>query len=431
MRLQNDVHGDLRDAGKRSMFKRIITKLISEFSFMKGNFLLLVISWVIIDFFDEMPSTYFPLYVTALGGSAATVGLIGSITRVSRAIVQFPGGYFADKYGRKFLISIMTFILAFSYLIYALAPNWETLLIGALISGICSIYTPALNAITMDSLPPNSRGLGFSIINMITSVSTTPSPLIAGWLYLKWGLISSMRVEYLFLVVALIVAAVLRLRLKETVEEPERVKLNKLFRAFPSSVKESLYIWRLLPRSAFILLVISVINIFSLALIQPILTLYVINDLHINPVDLSMMLTALSISMIILAVPCGKLIDTAGKKFSLIFSYACTLLAISLIIFGDVIKLYIAMSLVGAVNILFISASRALLTDIVPKAQRGKASGSNDFFLLLASSSGQLLGGLLYDNISHQSPFFLQYPFLISAILITLFFIKEPKKKEE
>ncbi|MCW4036783.1 MAG: hypothetical protein NWE75_06285, partial [Candidatus Bathyarchaeota archaeon] len=89
--------------------KGLIGRIRSEFGFIRGNFLVMVLSWLILDFASEMPSTYYPKYVEALGGTAAIIGLIGASELVARALVQIPGGYLADKYGRKWLIFTMTF----------------------------------------------------------------------------------------------------------------------------------------------------------------------------------------------------------------------------------------------------------------------------------------------------------------------------------
>ena len=408
----------------------LLSRIASEFSFIRGNFLLLLTSWIIMDFAGEMPGTYYPLYVKALGGSAATVGLIGFAQMISNALVQFPGGYLADKYGRKWLISTMTFGVALSYIFYAFAPNWQTIMVGAVISSLSLIYQPALQAITMDSIPSERRGMGFSIENLITSVSTTPAPLIAGWLYLKFGLVPSMRMGYTFVVAAYLVAAVLRLRLKETVKEPERISGRELLRSIPLSIAESLRVWKVVPRSAFILFINEVIVMFSLAMIQPVVLFYVVEDRGISPSSWSIITTALFISMVVLAIPCGKLIDKVGKKIPLLLSLLLMALAIPLILYGDFARLLIAMSLVGMVNILTYSASSALFADLVPQEHRGKALGSNGFFRLIAMSAGQLIGGVIYEGVSHRLPFLLQFIFIVPSFLLLLLFIEEPREKE-
>lgn len=152
-----------------------------EFSFVSGNYKVLVISWIIMDLAMEMPAPNFQYYVQNLGGTGLALGIIGLANWVGMAVVAFPGGYLADKYGRRWLITTMTFIMALSNLFFALAPTWHFILVGVIIHSLCLIYQPALFAMVQDSLPPERRGMGSSIIQLIHGVFNTPGPIIAGF----------------------------------------------------------------------------------------------------------------------------------------------------------------------------------------------------------------------------------------------------------
>ncbi|NIN64746.1 MAG: MFS transporter, partial [Anaerolineae bacterium] len=146
-----------------------MTRLREEFGFIQGNYLVLVISWIFMDFAMELPRTYYPFYVVdpALGGSPFTLGLIGFASFIALASVQFPGGYLADRFGRRWLVTTMTFGIALSFILYAVAPSWHWILLGAAINSLCLIYQPALMAMIADSVPSERRGMGFSIITLI------------------------------------------------------------------------------------------------------------------------------------------------------------------------------------------------------------------------------------------------------------------------
>ena len=268
--------------------KGFLSRIAQEFSFIRGNFLLLILSWIIIDFTSEMAHTYYPLYVQALGGTAATVGLIGSVSSIISALVRFPGGYLTDKYGRRWLISSLTFVMAFSYLFYVFAPNWQTIFLGAIIRSLCSIYSPALDAMIMDSLPAKKRGMGYSLLNLITSVSTTPSPLIAGLLYLNFGLLASTRIGFSVLVMGILVAAFLRLRLKETIKVERHIDRKELLRSFAGArvFVEGIKVWKKVPRAALALLIIFTIFTVPNAMMGVIIVFYITSDLGISPVGL-------------------------------------------------------------------------------------------------------------------------------------------------
>ncbi len=410
--------------------KGLLARLRSEFGFITGNFLILVLSWLVLDFANEMPSTYYPKYVQALGGTATTVGLIGFGEMMATALVQVPGGYFADKYGRRWLVVTMTFTAAFARLFYALAPSWHFVMVGAVIAGFCAIYRPALNAITMDSLPPERRGMGFSIINLIASVSTTPAPLIAGLVYTLYGLVPGVRIGYAVAFTGFLIAALMRLRLKETVEDPHRIDRRELLRAYPQSFVESVRVWKEVPRSALNLFVAQIVTMLSIGLFQPIFQFYIIDDLGISPVDFSLIMTTLFVSMIVLALPSGKLIDKVGKKRPLIAAYLLWAAASLLFVYGDFVRVVVAMTLFGLIQILFNTSGSALYADLVPKEHRGKVNGSTGFFNLIVMAAGQLLGGFLYDNLNHTMPFVLQLVLIIPPMLTILLFVREPSREE-
>lgn len=388
-------------------------------------------SWILIDFARELPGTYYPLYVQALGGTASTLGLIGAASTSSQALVQFPGGYLADKIGRRRLIVSMTFAAAFAWLLYALAPSWHFILIGAVIGGLCRIYTPALFAMLMDSIPEERRGTGFGIVFLIHAVSTTPAPLIAGLLYARLGLVPSLRLGYTLAFLLFASAAVFRIRLKETLRDPVRMSWAELLRTIPNSVVENIKVWSRVPRSAFAIFMVNVMDIFSFSMIEPVLLLYIVHDLGISPGEWALLATFLFIVMIVISIPGGKLIDRVGRKRPLLLSYLAVLPAVLLVLHGDLARLFLALPLLGLVRVLRGSALQALIADLVPTEERGKASGFINFFNLTSSSLGMLVGGSLYDRVSHTLPFTLQPILAIPSAFLTLMFVKEKVKGSE
>jgi len=416
--------------GKFQKGDGLLSRLRTEFSFIQGNFLIMVTSWLVLDFATEMPMTYFPLFIKELGGTVSTVGLITSSRMVANAIVQIPGGHLTDKYGRKWLIASMTLVAAMARIFYILAPSWQYILIGAVVSGFCSIYQPALNAIVMDSLPKEKRGMGFSIINLIASASTTPAPLIAGYLYSIYGLVPSVRLGFIVALVGFLVAAILRFRLEETIEEPDPINFKELVYTIPESIKESITVWRHVPKSAFFLFIMQVTSMFAIGIFQPVFTFYIVEDLGIGEVNFSYIMTTLFVSMILLSLPVGKLIDVVGKKKPLIATFIIWISASLLFIYGNFLRVLIAMTMIGLLQVLINTAGSALSADLVPKDHRGKTGGAIGFFTMIAMSGGMALGGYIYDNVSHQLPFWLNTTLPIIPMLITIFFINEPSPEE-
>ena len=322
----------------------------------------------------------------------------------------------------------MTGVAGLSRVLYVFAPSWEWLLVGAVVMGFSGIYTPALEAMIADSIPSEKRGMGFSIVRLIGSVSTTPAPLIAGLLYLRIGLMQTMRLSYGLTVIGFLVAAILRTRLRETVESPEKVNLREILGSYPVSLRESFGIWRSVPKDAFTLFLGNTMTMFSVGIFTPVFTLFMVEDLGIGEYELSLIMATMFITMIVFALPAGKLVDTIGKKKPLLASFVAWALAVPLFIYGNFWRLILAMTLIGVLQVLIGSAGASWTADLVPVEQRGRVNGSTGFFALMAISIGQLLGGWLYDNVSHSLPFLLQIFFMVPPFLLILFKTREMVK---
>jgi DHA1 family multidrug resistance protein B-like MFS transporter len=411
----------------------LIDKLKQDFSFIKGNYAVLVISWILIDFAGELPATYYALYVLELGATKTILGMIGLFSFLALASMQFPGGYLADKFGRKWLISTMTFGVALSFILYALAPSWHFILIGAVLMNLFnSTYQPALMAMIADSVPSERRGMGFSIIMLITTASTTPGPLVAGALYGSFGLVQGMRIGYGIVVALFLTAAVLRLlRLKETVVNAEKPSLNELLQSYPVALKESFSVWGKLPKSMFYLFLSFAFMIFGFSTVQLYQVVYAVEELLIDKAVWPIILTALFVTMIVLAIPAGKLVDKLNRKIPLLAAYILFGVSMWLFVNGDPARLFVSLVLIGVGQVMINAAFSALQADLTPREQRGKVNGFTNFMNFILMAIGSLAGGFLYEHVSPQTPFLLAILFIVPAFMLTLTFVHEPEKREE
>ncbi|HIJ08470.1 TPA: MFS transporter [Candidatus Bathyarchaeota archaeon] len=411
--------------------------LKSEFSFIEGNYLILVVSWIVMDIGMEMPVPYYQQYVDALGGNIfpMALGIIGFANFFAMAFVAVPGGFLADKFGRRWLITTMTFGIGLSYLFFALAPfwtitaSWHLILVGTIIQSLCLIYQPALFAMVQDSVPQERRGVGSSIIQMIHGTMNTPGTVIGGLLVVALGLILGMQVVYVAVMVLFIAAAIWRLKLKETIANAQKIRFRYFISHYPQAIKESLRVWRVVPRTVFYLFIVQVMVMFALALINVINAIYARDVLGISQNDWFLTYIPMLLTMVIAAYPIGKIIDRVGMKLPL--AIAPCVLAASLLLFinGNIFTVTIAMALFGLVHMLMMSAGMALSACLVEPQNRGKINGGLNFVGYILTGIGMLFGNLFY-NITPQLPFFIAVALSIPMMLIVLFRISEPKKEE-
>lgn len=408
----------------------ILAKLKNEFSFIRGNILINTITLTIILVTAAIPYTYYPKYIEGLGGNPYIVGVIGFASYATLALVQIPGGYLADRHGRRLLIVTMTFTLSLTYFLFAIAPNWQVFMIAAILQNLFLIYQPALQALVADSTPPEKRGLGFSIINLIHYISV-PSPIIAGALAVQFGLISGMRIAYMIVTAAFLVTAILRIKFKETLTNTvEGYPLTETIKNLPKSIIESMKTLKSASRPMLFLFASFAIYNFAWFSVSLNLIFYATDIVNITEIEWAALMSGFSVVSVLAALPCGKIIDKFGRKKPLMVAWFLFIPGLIGFAYGNAIILSLCFFVLGVALILANTAYPALMADLVARDKRGKIIGSTYFFFNILNSLGQLAGGYMYQYFSPALPFFLSATLFIPCFALTLLKVQEPTSRE-
>jgi len=411
-------------------YMRLGDILRREFSFITGNYQVLVVSWIIMDLAMEMPIPNFQYYVQALGGTGLALGIIGLANWVAMAAVAFPGGYLADKYGRRWLITTMTLVMALSNLFYVFAPTWHFVLLGTIVHSLCLIYQPALFAMVQDSLPPERRGMGSSIIMLIHGAFNTPGPIIAGFLLLQFGLIASMRIIYIIVTILYFIAAIWRFKLKETITNGEPMRFRYFISTYPVAIKESFNVWKAVPRSVLWLFVVQIIVMFGMSLTHVMNAIYATDVLGIPKERWWLTFIPLLLTMIVASIPIGKMVDKVGRKIPLVLGLSIFGAATLIFVVGNLLTVMISMSLFAMGQLLVMAAAMALSTDLVDPLNRGKVVGFRNFVGYIFNGIGMLLGSYLYVNFFPQMPFYATLGLIILGVFVVLLLVHEHKNEK-
>jgi DHA1 family tetracycline resistance protein-like MFS transporter len=400
---------------------------------LRGNFLLITLSWIILFAAQPIPDTYASLYYIHLGADAFLLSIIGFAGSIAVALVQFPGGYLADKHGRRWLIVSMTFGLALGSLFFVFAPSWQFILIGLLLQNVFSIYGPALMAMVIDSLPPENRGAGFSLQSVITTLVLLPAPLIAQYLVVTFNFDLGMRIAYTIVTIAYFAIATLRLKLKETFL-PDVAQAKPSFidvlRHYPKAVKEGIYVWRKVPKSAFNLFIAIIIVNGLVVSCQTYFVVYATSILKITLQQWAIVTTFRYLSIAIPGILAGLGMDIIGRKRFLILGYLLYVPGMLLFINADFNRLVLAFFFFGLGNLLQLNSYQVLMGDLVPRSLRGTVTGCLQFFMFIMQAILQIIIGAIYAFVSPQLPFLLLAVSAIPLSLFVLLKVYEPSIKE-
>jgi len=410
----------------------------SDLSILRGNFLVLLVTWIIFRVAFRMVGFYESLYVRALGASPTMLGLMNGIYMAVFSLSLIPGSYVADRWGRRRIIILMTYCLGASYIFYVLAPDWhltppwQLILIGMVMAAASRVYSPALQAITADSLPPERRGLGYALSSVVPDTFAIASPLLAAFLISRYGFVKGMRLAYLAVFLSFMAAATIRLFfLRETVRPQPGAPWPGLATVYVRSVKDMVSAVREAGRELKTMVLISLI-ISPMAQALWIFTpLYVVDHAGITEEGwgtISSIRIAFSLAAGLLL---GKLADVASRKKMLVASYVARA-AFTLALpfargFTQVLAILLLLDLAATAGM---PAIQALLADLTPRAMRGRIYGAR---LLLANLSSALVlpaMGVIYGGARPEALFFIASPSSLIAGLLVAALVREPLRRE-
>ena len=94
---------------------------------------------------EELWKKFLPKYLEALGASTGIIGLFGTAQDFFDAVYQYPGGWIADRFGRRRAFLIFVLLASAGYVIYVLSPSWPFVFAGlALTMAWQTMASPAI-----------------------------------------------------------------------------------------------------------------------------------------------------------------------------------------------------------------------------------------------------------------------------------------------
>lgn len=142
-----------------------------------------------INFMNAVGAWFFlpllPIFLGRRGGSAALVGVVFAAGLVSNALIRYPAGWAADRFGmRAVLIGAMlaTSALFLAYLLPLPLPAF--VLVRLLHGAAQGAYWPAANGLVAEVTEPSGRGRAFGHLQATNLAGMLIGPAIGGFIAL-------------------------------------------------------------------------------------------------------------------------------------------------------------------------------------------------------------------------------------------------------
>ena len=341
---------------------------------------------------ENLWKRFLPKYLEALGAPVTAIGLFGSCQDLLDGVYQYPGGWIADRYGRRHALVLFVSLATIGYALYWAAPSWPFIFIGLIfVMAWSSMASPTLFAVVGDALPRERRALGFTVQSIVRRIPIAIAPTLGGLAIAAYGIHGGMHAG-LAITIALALLTLLAVR---------RVDIPVTVDALPTHV---LSVWRSLPRPLRWLLASDVFIRTCEGLVDVFLVLYAINVVGISAAAYGVLIGVQMTTAIASYLAVGRLADRLGRKPFVIATFvAFAAFPVAVVLSHDFVTLVLAF-IVGGLREVGEPARKALIVDLVQASLRARSIGLYYLIRSVTIAPAAVLGGLLWE-IAPALPF--------------------------
>jgi len=365
----------------------------------------------LLGFGEELWKKFLPKYLEALGASTPVIGLFGTAEDFFDAIYQYPGGWVADRFGRRRAFLIFIGLACVGYLFYLFGPTWPFAFAGlAFAMAWQSMVSPAIFAVIGDALPTERRAMGFTIQSIMKRVPLVVAPIIGGVIIASQGIVPGIHIG---LIVTLVIAAftVFLIRLINIAREAHQpTNIFGVWNSLQSGLK------RLLVSDIFIRTCEGMVDVLVI--------LYVSNVLHISVARFGVLIAIHTVTTLLIYVPAAKAADRVGRQPFIIATFcAFALYPLAIVAARDLAGLVIAF-IIGGLREIGEPARKAMIVDFANPQLRARTVGLYYLMRSLAITPAAAIGGLLW-RLTPQTPFVIAGAFGIVGTFIFIVTVRE------
>ncbi|HWJ15318.1 MAG TPA: MFS transporter [Gemmatimonadaceae bacterium] len=336
---------------------------------------------------------FLPKYLESLGAPITAIGAFGTTEDFLDGVYQYPGGWIADRYGRRFALIAFISLAAIGYAVYWVLPSWPLAFLAlALIMAWDAMASPTLFAVVGDSLPTAKRTMGFTVQSILRRIPIVIAPTIGGVAIASYGLRGGVR---LGLSISIVMAAV-------TIAVVSRIRILVIPDAEPTTVR---HVWRSFPRSLRWLLVSDVFIRTCEGLVDVFLVLYALNVIGIGSPAFGVLVAVQALTTIVVQIPAARLAVRVGKKPFVTATFLAFALFPLAVVLAHSLPWLVLAFIVGGLRELGEPARKALIVDFAAPAMRGRVVGLYYLCRSVAIAPAAFIGGLLW-RVSPSFPFY-------------------------
>jgi MFS family permease len=361
---------------------------------LERNIVAVSVAMFLLAFGENLWKRFLPKYLQLLGAPVTAIGFFGTCEDFLDGVYQYPGGWIADRYGRRRALLLFVTLATIGYALYLVAPSWPFVFAGLVfVMAWSSMASPTLFAVVGDALPKDRRALGFTVQSILRRVPIAVAPILGGLAIAAYGLQSGI---HLGLAVTVVLSAL-------TLGVVSRVNIPVTTDSIPTHI---IGVWRSLPTPLRWLLTSDIFIRTCEGLVDVFLVLYAINVIGISAPAYGVLVAVQMTTAIVSYIPVARFADRMGRKPFVIATFvAFALFPITVVLARDFATL-VAAFVVGGLREIGEPARKALIVDLAAPSLRARSIGLYYLIRSLAIAPAAFIGGLLWE-VTPALPFWM------------------------
>ncbi len=393
--------------------------------------LLFMLAMILANMGGSMYGPLEALYLKELGAGIAQIGLFFTLSQIIPLVLQILGGWISDSLGRLRAIAIGSVLGIFGYIPLLLATRWEWVLVASVLNAMTrSLVGPSFDAFIADNSAPENRARLFGITQTLFGIVSVVGPLAGGFLVEAMGFKGMLLVATILYVLAtLLRVGMARTAAKGTEANPTTLTFTSLKSNLGVMIglvlAGGLFTW--------IMITDGIRDIFF-NMSMTFLSVYMQDIALLSISQIGIMNSIFGVAMMAVMIPAGWLADKVGERVNIAVSFLFISFSIAMIALvppGSSAMIYAVGWVIAGIGVgLATPAYQSLISKAVPARLRGVAFGLFSTSLGLVSLPAPVIGSLLWERFSPQTPFLITSIASLLCIIPVWFKFKVTAKEE-
>ena len=407
----------------------------------KNYTVFLATAWVFSTF--NHLSSYFNLYLRALGWDVLLIGIVLSISAGLSSIFRLVGGYMGDVVDRKKISVLAHFILALFYIAIGIFLEFWVVIAAIFMYSIHDLFRSGSSAYIMDNVPKEHSGFALSLFTAGRGLGII-ALIVFGFVEPLIGFSEAFRFMYFITGLCMFASSAARTYfLDSSIQLQERTDRKLISEFFSQNRKAATLLITAIPG----LISVVVLDTISDSLFKTVALIYANEELAIGIAGINLILVFQLLISVPLLLKMGRVSDRKGVKKVAIVVYSVMPVSAALLFIAPLFPYVVPMDVVTTIDayapgfgVIFSTAFVAivmkylndalwwgliiiLIRKRLPQTDTAKILSIFWVIVYILSSVGPVIAGSIYTFLNPQATFLVVF---VLNILILFAIAKGP-----